>query len=67
MFVYANKDYCRESWDTLTTDWDYKQFLKFYNNMVYLVELESARQEDSQREAEAQRERESAANMVRRR
>lgn len=62
MSVYVS-DYCNESWDTITIDWDYDSFLRMYNNVMYFAELRQAVHLDQEREDNHRRQKEEVANQ----
>ena len=66
MSVYIS-EYCNETWQTLTVDWDYDQFLEMYNNVMYFTELKQAVHLDDEREESARRAKEEAAAKSKRR
>ena len=66
MAVYIS-EYCNESWDTITVDWDYDQFLLMYNNVMYFTELKQAIRLDNEREETQARAKEEAATKSKRR
>lgn len=52
--VYES-EFCKESWERLTVDWTYEQFLEMANHVAYSEELKYAREMDNNREEEAAR------------
>ncbi len=49
MSVYVS-EFNKESWVTLTEEWDYTRFLDFYNNIMFYTDLKQAAEKDMNRE-----------------
>ena len=59
--VYES-EFCRETWQTITSDWTYEEFLEMSNNVMYFSELKQATEIDHNREAEIARNRQQLMN-----
>jgi hypothetical protein len=50
-----NSEFCKESWETITKDWCYEEFLDMYNHVQYMNDLRKGQELDIEDESRKER------------